>query len=233
MPLSRRCHRPRWVLPLTRVALPLIAHRLPGMAQRGSYVKGVRKREEILATALDFVATHGYSGTTIREIAKAVQLSPTGLLHYFGTKEQLFIEILRRRDARDERMRGLDPDGQGIAPVTDAGTSDLVAVLVDVVRHNSMVPGLVQLYVALSAEAADPAHPAHDYFRDRFARGRMRLAEGIRAAQQAGTVRTDVDADTLAALVVAAADGLQLQWSYDTSVDMGGRIARLTALLRP
>ncbi|WP_372349816.1 TetR family transcriptional regulator [Streptomyces sp. KL116D] len=56
------------------------------MAQRGSCAKGIAKREEILSTALDLVARVGYSRTTVREIAQAVGLSQTGLLHYFGAR---------------------------------------------------------------------------------------------------------------------------------------------------
>ncbi len=42
----------------------------------------------------------------------------------------------------------------------------------------------------------------------------------IERRQKAGEVRTDVGAEALARLVVAAFDGLQLQWLYDKSVDM-------------
>ncbi|WP_372350407.1 TetR family transcriptional regulator [Streptomyces sp. KL116D] len=60
--------------------------RVLSMAQRGSCAKGIAKREEILSTALDLVARVGYSRTTVREIAQAVGLSQTGLLHYFGAR---------------------------------------------------------------------------------------------------------------------------------------------------
>ncbi|MBS1674133.1 MAG: helix-turn-helix transcriptional regulator, partial [Actinobacteria bacterium] len=71
------------------------------MAKRGAYAKGVVKREEILAAALEIVGRLGYRNASVREIADAVGLSPAGLLHYFGTKEELFVEILRARDALD------------------------------------------------------------------------------------------------------------------------------------
>lgn len=86
------------------------------MARRGSYAKGIAKREEILDAALDIVARVGYSRTTVRELAQAVGLSQTGLLHYFGTKEQLFVEILRRRDEVDQRVFGVSGDGARTEP---------------------------------------------------------------------------------------------------------------------
>ncbi|HEY5230670.1 MAG TPA: helix-turn-helix domain-containing protein, partial [Galbitalea sp.] len=60
------------------------------MAGKGSYAKGVAKREEILRTALEVFARQGYRGTSLRELADAVNLSQAGLLHYFDSKEELF-----------------------------------------------------------------------------------------------------------------------------------------------
>ena len=57
------------------------------MAQRGSYAKGVAKREEILERTLDVIATEGYDGASVKRIAEAVGLSQAGLLHYFDSKE--------------------------------------------------------------------------------------------------------------------------------------------------
>jgi AcrR family transcriptional regulator len=71
------------------------------MAQRGSYAKGIAKREEILTSALDVIARNGYRRTSVRELADAVGLSQAGLLHYFSSKEELFQEIVRKRDEVD------------------------------------------------------------------------------------------------------------------------------------
>ncbi|MFJ2116078.1 TetR/AcrR family transcriptional regulator, partial [Streptomyces sp. NPDC087850] len=68
---------------------------------RRSYPKGLAKREEILAIALEVIAEHGFSGTTLRELADASNLSITGLVHHAGTKERLLTEVLRRRDEID------------------------------------------------------------------------------------------------------------------------------------
>ena len=72
-----------------------------GTGRRGSYAKGVAKREEILTRALDVIAREGYRGASVKELADAVGLSQAGLLHYFDSKEELFTEILRKRDELD------------------------------------------------------------------------------------------------------------------------------------
>lgn len=121
------------------------------MPRPARYAKGLAKREEILATALEVIARTGYRQTSVRELAAAVGLSQAGLLHYFSCKEELFAEVLRKRDEVD-RARS--------AP--EAGT--VPDLLVKVVRHNADVPGLVQLHAQFSVEATDPAHPAHQAF---------------------------------------------------------------------
>ena len=136
------------------------------MAARGPYAKGVAKREEILTAALEVIARHGYRKTSTKELAAAVGLSEAGLLHYFGSKEKLFEAVLRARDEAD---------------VDRFDESDLIAKLTAIIRHNSDVPGLVQLYSTFSAEAGDPQHPSHPYFAERYARLRESLADAVRA----------------------------------------------------
>jgi AcrR family transcriptional regulator len=182
------------------------------MPERGAYRKGVAKREEILSIALDVVAREGYRGTTVRDLADAVGLSQTGLLHYFGSKDELLTAVLRRRDeidAEDER---------------DLEAADK---LIRTLRHNATVPGLVMLYSQMSVEAADPEHPAHEHFRDRFDTMRAEIADLIRAGQADGSVPTTLDPVRAATVVVAVTDGLQIQWLYDRDLDMAAHVEHL------
>lgn len=187
------------------------------MAQRGSYAKGVARRAEILESALDVIGRKGYQNASLKEIAEAVGVTPAALLHYFGSKEELFTEILRTRDAQD----GLDPAG---LDADDARTAFL-----DVIRHNTEVPGVVALFSRLSVDAADPEHPAHRYFLDRSERLRESIAEGFDAEGR----RSPLDPEALARVIQAASDGLQLQWMIDPTVDMPGIMGALIDALLP
>ena len=42
--------------------------------RRGSYAKGVAKREEILERALEVIAREGYRGASIKELATKIEL---------------------------------------------------------------------------------------------------------------------------------------------------------------
>lgn len=196
-------------------------HEPPVIGRRGSYAKGVARRREILDRAIEVFAERGGYGTSLRSIAQAMGISHAALLHYFDSREQLLIAVYEHAEAK----RSADPG----AP-QPAGALDL---LVQAATANLEVPGLVELYstlVAASLEAGDTVGRA--YFTERFARVRSDLAERLRAEQASGTMRADVDADEIAALLVAASDGLQIQWLLDPSVRLQ-TLATLATLLRP
>lgn len=202
--------------------------------RRGSYAKGVAKREEILTRALDVIAREGYRGASVKELADAVGLSQAGLLHYFDSKEELFTEILRKRDEIDSVSLGVSGDIEH--GLTADGDLDLEAVrngYLGVVRHNADVPGLVHLFARLSVDAADPEHAAHDYFVQRGAGLRDFFAAAIAAGQASGDIDDRVDPDVLARLFQAVADGMQVQWMLEPDVDMATTVGALFELLIP
>jgi AcrR family transcriptional regulator len=195
------------------------------MARRGSYAKGVAKREEILEAALEVVAREGYRGASVKELADAVGLSQAGLLHYFGSKEELFTAILRKRDEVDSRRFGTLGD--------DVPADRLRDGFLEIIRHNSEVPGLVQLFSRLAVDAADPEHPAHGYFAERSEALRRTFAQAIARRQDEGRMAAGVDPETLARIVQAVADGLQLQWMQDPSIDMAATVGALFDAIEP
>ena len=74
---------------------------------------GAKTRERILVEASRLLATHGYNGTTTREIAKAVGISQPSLFFHFATKQEI-AETLYRLDiepAVDRLERLLDGEG--------------------------------------------------------------------------------------------------------------------------
>jgi AcrR family transcriptional regulator len=58
----------------------------------------------LLDRAVDYVTRHGLAKLSLRPLAKAVRSSPRGLLYYFGSKEELIVEIVRRGRARQRAM---------------------------------------------------------------------------------------------------------------------------------
>jgi AcrR family transcriptional regulator len=189
------------------------------MATLGRYPKGVAKRAEILETALALVARKGFRQTSVRDIADAVGLTPAGLLHYFESKDDLWVAILQKRDELDAAKGDTDPDPAGSFAA--------------LIGRNADVPGLVQMFSNLSAAAAtDPEHPAHAYFRQRYASVRDTLTTGLARMQASGRLDPTVDPEVMASILMAVSDGMQLQWMFDDSRDMGVHVEAVIALAR-
>jgi AcrR family transcriptional regulator len=181
-------------------------------------------REKIIQAATEFFAQQGFRGAKMADIAKTAGLTGPGLLHHFPSKTHLLMEVLKERERIDsERMRAtLQKEG-----------SHFLEAGIELVEHNETVPGLVQLFNLLVAEAISPEHPAHEFFILRYQRERERMAQMIAQAQQAGEVRADLHAETLVVLIFAMMDGLQVQWLLEPEkISMAGMFHVLMDMLK-
>ncbi|MEU9591578.1 TetR/AcrR family transcriptional regulator [Streptomyces sp. NPDC048219] len=188
------------------------------MAKRGPYEKGEAKRGEILHAALEIFAAEGYRGTSLRKVAARCNLSLPGLMHYFDSKEDLLTQVLRMRD-ETARMR------------QDERTSP--ESYREIIREGARTPGLVELFVSMAAAASDTGHPAHAHFAERYPVLRERVAAYVRKAMDEGRMTTVVPPERLAVLLLAVADGIQLQWLIDRSTDMEQPVDDVMRLLAP
>ena len=180
------------------------------MPARGTYARGAKRREEILGVALATIAEHGYHATSLRGIARSLDIDPAHVGYYFGSREGLLREVIERWDADlHERTEGCDQ----------------FEVLLDALRFNAEVRGIVHLYLSFAAEAAQVTHPAHGYFTARFEGHVARTTETILEGQRQGVVRERVVAADAARRIIATADGVQLQWRLDPSVDAHALLA--------
>lgn len=189
------------------------------MPPTGKYAKGLAKREEILQVALEIIARRGYHAATVRQLADAVGLSKTGLLHHFGSKEELFAEIIRRRDTLATEVIDQDRPDQ------------LVDAVVAAIRRNLDPPGLIQLYVRFSAEATDDDHPAHELFGDRYRRLHEFGTDAMRSLRDDGRIPATADPATFADLMSALIDGLQLRSLFSPELDVAGHLEHFFAVL--
>lgn len=184
---------------------------------RGQYAKGAERREQIIQTATDVFATEGFEGTALKRVAELVGVKEATLFHYFRGKQELLTAVLAERDRRSLAVGDREEVG--------------LRLMAPIAERNRREPGLTTLYAVASATANDPGHDSHAYFQERYAQVVADLARDIARRQKSGEVRADVSATMLARLVVAAFDGLQLQWLYDKSVDMADGLTQLVDVL--
>ena len=191
------------------------------IGRRGSYAKGVARRREILDRAIEVFAERGAHGTSLRQIAQAIGVSHAALLHYFDSREQLLVAVYEHaentRDTAQEHP--------------EFGAVDL---MVDAATENVRVPGMVQLYSTLVAAALEAgSDDGKTFFSARFDTVRDDLTALLRRDQAAGLVRSDVDAEEMASLLVAASDGLQIQWLLKPSIRLESTLRTFATLLQP
>lgn len=193
----------------------------PEPRPRGSYAKGVARRQEILDRAREVFAERGAKRTSLRAIASEVGVTHAALTHYFSSLDELLVAVYEESKVHDEHDTE-HPESN----TTPAETMRISA------HENRAVPGLVQLYSTLVASALEDDHsPAYGWATTRFERLREELTERVERLQASGVLRSDVEAPLVAALVIAASDGLQTQWLLDPSVDHEAALAMLDRLL--
>lgn len=192
------------------------------IGRAGSYSKGIARRQEILDRAIEVFRERGADGTSLRRIAESLGISHGALLHYFSSREELLVAVYEHAENRPDPERG------------DRGQERSVEVMANAALSNLKVPGLVQLYSTLVATALEvEAGPAKEYFTARFERVRDNLERKLREDQEAGLVRGDVDPARTAALIVAASDGLQIQWLLEPSIELKETLETFAVLLAP
>ncbi|BAK35774.1 putative TetR family transcriptional regulator [Microlunatus phosphovorus NM-1] len=169
---------------------------------RGGYAKGDARREHILEVATEIFGTQGFRAATMLQIAAACDISRTGLLHHFPTKESLLEAVLAHRDATS----GEQPEPN------DSDPRARLRRILAVVEHNATQPRIVNLFSVLSAEAGERSHPAHDYFVQRYDHLRAELQEACRTLAATDQLAPGVDPHALAVEIIALMDGLQVQW---------------------
>lgn len=183
------------------------------------------KASRIVEAMRSSVARRGISGSTFEHVAREAGVS-RGLLHYyFGTKEALLVEVVRR-DA-EHRVARLDEPLEKAASADDV-LAVLVADLQDSVEND---PGFwVLLFELFTAGRRNPEIQRE--IGELFNRTRDHVAEIFRAKEREGVLQLRGDADAIVGFLFAVADGVALQMLTDPQRDHADVIAAGTVAAR-
>jgi AcrR family transcriptional regulator len=170
------------------------------------------KAQRIVDAMRDSVARRGAAGSTFEQVAREAGVS-RGLLHYyFGTKERLLVEVVRRDS--ELRIARLD-EMLGEAKTADDVLGALVSSLTDMIDNE---PGFfLLLYELFSAGRRNP-----DIQREvgqLFERTRSHVAEVLRAKEQEGVLSLRFGAEAVVSYLFALGDGFALQALSDPKRD--------------
>jgi AcrR family transcriptional regulator len=183
------------------------------------------KAKRIVDAMRRSVAERGTAGSTFEHVAREAGVS-RGLLHYyFGTKERLLVEVVKR-DA-ELRIDWLD-DQLSRAKTADDVLEVLVASLTDTIENDPAF--FLLLYELFSAGRRNL-----DIQRELgqlFERTRSHVADVLRAKDEEGVLSLRFDADAVVAILFSVGDGFALQalsapeHDHDLAIEAGTAAAR-------
>lgn len=165
-----------------------------------------QRRDDILRAALDTFGTRGYYNGSLIEIADKVGMTRAGVLHHFGSKDNLLLETLLFRDFTD--VEGLEDKAPPVG-------LELFHHLVRTARNNEARPGIVKTYSVLSAESVTEGHPGQEWFRVRFEGLRSMIGVSLAMVCDDTNRPSDAEITNAATAIIAVMDGLQVQWLLD------------------
>jgi AcrR family transcriptional regulator len=173
------------------------------------------KAQRIVDAMRESVAKRGAAGSTFEHVAREAGVS-RGLLHYyFGTKERLLVEVVKRdtelRVARlDERLAP--------AQTVDDVVGALVTSLTDMIENE---PGFfLLLYELFSAGRRNPEIQRE--VGQLFEKTRSHVAEVLRSKEEEGVLKLRFAAEDVVSYLFALGDGYALQALSDPSRDSSG-----------
>ncbi len=174
------------------------------------------------------VAARGIAGSTFDHVAREAGVS-RGLLHYyFGTKERLVVEVVRREcQVRGELLQQAVAGARGADELIDALVRSFEEVMGDGSSEVVMFYELLTLAQRNDGIAAELAELSRTL--------RTALADALRAGSDAGVFALEADPGDVATFLLALADGVMIRRMSEPELDvrrlMDQAVAAARALL--
>jgi TetR/AcrR family transcriptional regulator, cholesterol catabolism regulator len=180
---------------------------MPG-AERARRSQKAATRQRVLAAARELFDTHGYEGTTIREIARHAGVAVGSVFTTFSSKGEILSEVMQ------ERLNGLYAELDRVIPQVRGSTTDRLRTLFGIffqfeAQHT-------RLFLAHIAAAYDWTLPPTAKPFGRAYGLQQVIRDCILQGVKAGDVRKDCHPDEIIQLLTAA-----YAWSYQLVVTQG------------
>ena len=185
----------------------------------------------MLEAAVELMGERGYEQTTLAAIGEAAGYSRGLATHHFGSKANLFAQVIRWIS---EKLRR-----EVESALRERGAVDALIAFVDAHRRfGDQNPGMTRALYVLWFQSLIADSPMRDAAIEDLLGHRDRIRRIIEQGITAGTVRRDADPNAEAIQFCGALFGLGLQWLIDPggfqTEDMHQRFKeRLGATLRP
>lgn len=173
------------------------------------------RSERIVQAMRESVAEVGIAGSTFERVAARAGVS-RGLLHYyFGTKERLLVEVIRR-DTED-RINALG-DALAAARSADEVVGAFFTIFASTVEHGHGYAYMVsEIFVASRNKPEIKSALA-----DLYAGARTAFADILRAKEREGVLKLRFEAEAVLTYLFSSGDGSIIQRIVDPERDFTG-----------
>jgi len=162
------------------------------------------KAQRIVDAMRSSVAARGIAGSTFEHVSKEAGVS-RGLLHYyFGTKERLLVEVVRRDS--ELRIARLDEPLAAAQSVDDV-LNVLVASLQDMLENE---PGYFDLLFELFIAGRHNPEIQREVG-EMFKRSRAHVVGTLEAKEREGVISPRFDLESVVSYLFSIADGIAMQ----------------------
>jgi AcrR family transcriptional regulator len=200
----------------------------PSAGQKRAY-DPIATRGRFLDVAAAAFQSRGYHATSMHDIMHAADATGGALYHHFSSKKALGLAVIRERVAKDVETTCIEPV-RSARTATDGILSVFDRIITELDGRRTIL-GCPLNNLALELSLADPDfRTAVD---DLFGRWRAAIAQRVRDDRSAGRL-DDVDAEALAAFVVAAFSGAMAQAkAAQNTVPLKACAQQLSRLIKP
>lgn len=169
--------------------------------------RGDDARVDLKETAIDCFARYGYQGTSIDRIAREAGVTKGAIYYHYKDKNDLLSAAVADRVGEfEERVQSAC---QGASP--EESLKRVVAVSIE----HALSHDRPRFAIKLMVEAIDTHDPLLEEMRGMMRRFRAFLRNIVRAGQEDGTFRRDVEAESVAATLTSAVIGAETQYYLD------------------
>lgn len=112
-------------------------------------IPAAERREQILAAASRVFGERGYAGATTDQVAQAAGISQPYVVRMFGSKENLFVEVLRRAlDKLIVAFRAAIADSRAAGEDANARSGRIGAAYADLIADRGILMSLMQGFIS-------------------------------------------------------------------------------------
>ncbi len=173
------------------------------------------KRLRLVEAACAVFATKGYASTRVSEIAERAGVGKGTVYEYFSSKEELLFAVFETINANiSSRMN----DALAAGGSAEEQLHNLLRLGAEVISEQvDLQPVILDFWAASRGKDIEETYrravvASYTFFRNL-------VSDFIREGQNQGEFKASVNANALAAVVVATVDGLGIQLSFDRSID--------------